>query len=130
MKLARMVALALVTLLAAGGAQAKSKNEKLCADLADFRTSLTNLQQIGPQSTVKELRQAEDNVYAAGKRVVKEAKRDKNASDLNAAIEDLRRTAKQLPEGTTLADAQSSLQSKEMAVRGAAQRFRQTYCQP
>jgi hypothetical protein len=115
---------------APGGAQAKSKNEQLCADLANFRTSVANLQQIGPQSTVKELRQAEDNVYAAGKRVVKEAKRDKNASDLNAAIDDLRRAAQQLPENTTLASAQSSLQGKEMAVRDAAQRFSQTYCQP
>ncbi len=123
-----MVAVALVTLLAAGGAQAKSKNEKLCADLAKFRTSLADLQQMGPQSTIKEVREAEENLYSTGRRIVKEAKHDKNAKDLDAAIEDLRRTTQQMPENTTLAAVQSTLESKEAAVRDAAQTFSETYC--
>ncbi len=128
MRLAMMVALMLVTLLVPGGAQAKSKNEKLCADLASFKTTLANLQQMGAQSTIKEVRKAEENLYSTGRRIVKEAKRDKNASDLNAAIEDLRRTTQKLPEDTTLGAVQSTLESKETAVRDAAQRFTQTYC--
>jgi hypothetical protein len=125
-----MMALAFVTLLAAGDARAKSKNEKLCADLKSFRTSLASLQQMGPEATVKDVQQVESNLYSTGKRIVKEAKHDKNASDLNSAIEDLKRTTQQLPPNTTLAAAQSTLQGKEMAVRDAAQTFSQTYCQP
>ncbi len=128
MRLAMMVAVTLVTLLAAGGAQAKSKNEKLCADLASFKTSLANLQQMGAQSTIKEVREAEENLYSTGRRIVKEAKHDKNASDLKAAIDDLRRTTQQMPENTTVAAMQSTLESKEIAVRDAAQAFSDTYC--
>jgi hypothetical protein len=122
------VALAVATLLAAGGAQAKSKNEKLCADLASFRTSLADLQQMGEQSTIKQVREAEENLYSTGRRIVKGAKHDKNASDLDAAIEDLRRTTQRMPEDTTLAAVQSTLEPKETAVRDAAQRFTETYC--
>ncbi len=128
MRLAMMVALMLVTLLAAGGAQAKSKNEKLCADLASFRTSLANLQQMGAQSTIKDVRKAEENLYSTGRRIIKEAKHDKDAKDLDAAIEDLRRTTQRLPEDATLGTVQSTLESKETAVRDAAQKFTQTYC--
>jgi len=39
-----LIVVALVA--AAGGAQAKSKDQKLCADLADFRASVTKLQQM------------------------------------------------------------------------------------
>ncbi len=130
MRLAMRVALVLVSLLAGGGAQAKSKNEELCADLAKFRTSLADLQQMGPQSTIKEVREAEENLYSTGQRIVKEAKHDKYASNLNAAIEDLRRTTQQMPENTTLGAVQSALESKEKAVRDAAQTFSQTYCPP
>ncbi len=73
----------------AGAAHAKSKDEKLCADLADFRTSVTNLQQMGPQSTVGDLRQTESKLSATEKRITKEAKRDKHARDLHAAQPDL-----------------------------------------
>src|SRR6266542_1210234 len=112
----------------AGAAHAKSKDEKLCADLADFRTSVTNLQQMGPQSTVGDLRQTESKLSATEKRITKEAKRDKHARDLHAAIQDLDRAVKQLSDNSTIASAQASIEDKVNAVSDAANAFSQTYC--
>ncbi len=112
----------------AGVAQAKSKDQKLCADLADFRASVTNLQQMGPQSTVGDLRQTESKLAATEKRITKEAKHDKHARDLHAAIQDLDRAVTRLPADSTLASAQASIQDKVSAVSDAATSFNQTYC--
>jgi predicted nucleic acid-binding Zn-ribbon protein len=121
--------LVVVALVATTGiAHAKSKDEKLCSDLADFRASVTSLQQMGPQSTVGDLRQTESKLAATEKRIIKEAKRDKHARDLHAAIQDLDRAVNQLPDNSTLAFAQASIQDKVSAVSNAADSFSQTYC--
>ena len=115
-------------LAAAGGAQAKSKDEKLCADLADFRANVTKLQQVGPQSTVGDLRQTESQLAATEKRIAKRAKHDKRARDIHAAIDDLNRAVDQLPDGSTLASAQEKIHDKVSAVSNAASAFSQSYC--
>ncbi len=113
---------------AAGLAQAKSKDEKLCADLADFRATVNDVQQMGPQSTVGELRQKEAKLSDTEKRIAKEAKHDKNASDLHKAIDDLGQTVDRLPENSTLESAQATIQAKVDAVASAADSFSQAYC--
>jgi hypothetical protein len=115
---------------AAASAQAKSKDEKLCADLADFRAGVTDLQQMGPQSTVGELRQKESQLYATEKRIAKKAKHDKHAGDLHKAIDDLNKTVNRLPADSTVASAQASIEDKVGAVASAADSFSQTYCPP
>jgi uncharacterized protein YhaN len=120
------IAAALVS--AAALAQAKSKDEKLCADLADFRAGVTDLQQMGAQSTVGELRQKESQLYATEKRIAKEAKHDKHAQDLHKAIDELNKTVNRLPADSTVASAQASIDDKVSAVASAAESFSQTYC--
>jgi predicted nucleic acid-binding Zn-ribbon protein len=115
-------------LAAAGGAEAKSKDEKLCADLADFRATATHLQQMVPESTVGDVRQTESKLAATEKRIAKEAKHDKHASDLHAAIDDLNREINRLPDDITLASAQTYIQDKVSAVSSAAESYSQTYC--
>jgi hypothetical protein len=117
---------ALVT--APGPAQAKSKDEKLCGDLADFRATVTDLQQMGPQSTVGDLRRTESKLSATERRIAKEAKHDKHAKELHAAIDDLNRAVNRLPDDSTIASAQASIQGKVGAVSSAADSFSQTYC--
>jgi hypothetical protein len=124
-----MRALLAVALVAAAGlAQAKSKDEKLCADLADFRATVNDVQQMGPQSTVGELRQKEAKLSKTEKRIAKEAKHDKNASDLHKAIDDLNRTVKRLPDDSTIESAQAAIQDKVSAVASAADSFSQAHC--
>lgn len=121
-----LIVVALVS--AAGGAQAKPKDQKLCADLADFRASVEKLQQMGPQSTVGDLRQTESQLATTEKRIARRAKHDKHARDLHASITDLNRAVNQLPDGSTLASAQASIEDKVSAVSTAADAFKQSYC--
>jgi hypothetical protein len=113
---------------AAGLAQAKSKDEKLCADLATFRANVNDIQQMGPQATVGELQQKEAKLSDTEKRIAKEAKHDKNASDLHKAINDLNKTVRGLPENTTLESAHATIQGKVDAVVTAANSFSQAHC--
>jgi hypothetical protein len=114
--------------VAASEAHAKTKDQKLCSDLAEFRNNVSDLQQMGPQSTMGELRKKEDQLSATEKRIAKRAKHDKHARELHAAIDDLNRTVKRLPNDTTLASAQESIHGKVTKVADAADSFNQSYC--
>jgi hypothetical protein len=120
--------LATVAALAAGGALAKSKDEKLCTDLKDFRANVTSLEQMGPQSTVKDLQMTAGRLDTAGQRIVKEAKRDKHASALHDALGNLERAVNGLAPDETLADAEASISDEVSATKNAAREFSQTYC--
>jgi hypothetical protein len=117
-----------VVMLAAGGSFAKGKDAKLCADLSNFRTSVYNLQNMGPESTVNDLRQSENQVASAGREVAKEAKHDKNAKDLHNAISQLDGAVGRLPPNVTIATAKATIRDQVMAVQDAAQNFEREHC--
>src|SRR6266542_1666003 len=108
-------------------ASIREGREALCRR-GGLSSQLTKLQQMGPQSTVGDLRQTESQLAATEKRIAKRAKHDKRARDIHAAIDDLNRAVDQLPDGSTLASAQEKIQDKRARSPNAASAFSQTYC--
>jgi hypothetical protein len=116
-------------LMLGAGASAKTTNAKVCSDLKQLNGAVTNLNNLTPQSTVAEFKQAANQVRDAGKHLSKDASADPQAKELDSAIKDLHSAANKVPANSTLADAKSAISDQLQAVRTQAQTFDQEHCQ-
>jgi hypothetical protein len=116
--------LALTTSLSAG-AQQTSHQQKYCGSLASFHTHVTALDSLGPNSTVGEVRALANRIQGDAQNVTSAAGKMKTpaADQFNDAAKKLREDAKNIPPGTTLDQARSSLRGDVQNVKGAAQQL-------
>jgi len=109
-------------------ALAKSKDQKLCGDLSSFKASVMKLDELGPNSTIGELKAAAKQARESGQKVAKEAGKDPNAGDLSANIKDLQKAVDEMPSNATMSDAKATLQDEINAVKQSASSFAQSHC--
>ena len=123
-KLAAVVAAAL--LLGAGTAMAKENKandqEKACQNLSQLRSDVSNIEQMGPQSTVGQLKQARKDMDSSYQRFFKTA--DKVArpqtDNLKSSLDNLRASVRDIPETMTMEQAKSNIKDAVSQVHIAA----------
>lgn len=98
---------------------------QLCADLSALDTAIEDLEGITADSTVDELREANEAVADAEGRVVESAQAvgEARIGDLDAAFEDLDSAVTDIPGDATIADALSSIGQGLDGVRAAWQQL-------
>lgn len=98
------------------------EQQKACNDLDQFRTSISKLEQAGPQSTVGEIRtnadQAREDLKALAKTAEKVAKPE--TENVRKSLERLRDDARNIPDGATVEQAQARIQADVKQVRMAS----------
>lgn len=110
-----------------------SRQAELCQDLAGLKTAVATLRSLGPNSTVKDLKQARKDVddrYEEVKQsaqAVQEAKID----DLRRTRKELEEAVKKIPDKATLAQASASIKDEVAAVDAAIAQLNTTVkCSP
>lgn len=109
--------------LVAGGSvlAATPKNEEACRNLSQFEDSVSQVTRITPQTTLGELKAVGTNIRDSYDKFVKSSERaaKPQTDNLKRMIDELARSARQIPENATLAQAHESLkpdiQQVEMA---------------
>lgn len=101
---------------------AAEKQAQLCTDLARFRTAVASLKSLSPNSTVSDLKQAQDQVKTAFGEVKSSAANVQEArvTELEEAKANLDKAVQDIPETVTLQQASESI-SEEVAAVEAAQ---------
>ena len=123
-KLAVLVAAAL--LAGSGTAMAKENKEadqqKACQDLSQLRSDVSNIEQMGPQSTVGQLKQARKDMDSSYQRFFKTA--DKVArpqsDNLKSSLDNLKSSVRSIPDTMTMAQAKSNIKDAVDQVHIAA----------
>jgi len=122
--LAAIAAISMVTASTANAAQEKDakKQQEVCANMNTLDAAISNLERIGPQSTVGDLKQAGDNVRKSYDTFIKSAESyaKPQADNLNNMINELRTSVKNIPESMTLSQARESVSGDVTQVRMAA----------
>ncbi|WP_416666521.1 hypothetical protein [Egbenema bharatensis] len=126
MKLIKLSLTALFLLLLASCANestptAAEKQAALCTDLARFRTSVAALRSLSPNSTVGDLKQAQDEVKATFNQVKTSAASVQEARvvELEQAQEELDRAIQGISNTATLQQATDSIAEEVAAVEAA-----------
>ncbi|PSB12937.1 hypothetical protein C7B61_01755 [filamentous cyanobacterium CCP1] len=101
---------------------AAEKQAELCTNLARFRTSVASLRSLSPNSTVSDLKQAQEQVKSTFTEVKTSAARVQEArvTELEQAQENLDRAIQGIPDTATLQQATDSV-AEEVATVEAAQ---------
>ncbi|HEY9616310.1 MAG TPA: hypothetical protein V6C64_05700 [Microcoleaceae cyanobacterium] len=129
---------AIVLLIAAtgcgnGASNTAARQAELCQDLASLKTAVATLRSMGPNNTVKELKQARKDVDDRYEEVKKSAQAVQEAQidDLRKARKQLETAVKKIPDKATLAQAQASIKDEVAAVDAAlAQLNTSVKCNP
>jgi uncharacterized phage infection (PIP) family protein YhgE len=111
-------------LASCGGESPQSLQEKttqLCTNLARFNTAVASLKSISPSSTVGDLRKAQDRVKATFNELKTSAKQVQTAKvdDLERAHNNLEKTIQNIPNTTTLSQANTMVSTQVAAVEAA-----------
>lgn len=120
---------AVVSFAAATGARMNTQDRMLCDDLEKFEDTVTRLDHLGPQNTVKDAKYLTDQATNTAKRIENRARTNRNAQDLDRAIQDLNRSVNNLPPDATIGSAQASINDQVRAVKTAADNFQASRCQ-
>jgi hypothetical protein len=121
-----VLAAALVLAGCGGGESQATAVANLCASLASYSASVTELQGLSPQSTIADVQTAAAKVQTAYAQVEADAKKVKaaNTGVLTSAQRSLEEAAKSLPSTTTLEQARTQLQPQLQAL---AEAYSQVY---
>lgn len=94
---------------------------QLCTDLARFDTALAGLKSMSPNSTVGDLRKAQDQVKTAFSAVKASSAtvQDSKIADLDKAYENLNKEMTGMPDNATLSQAKAMVTPKIAAVEAA-----------
>jgi hypothetical protein len=100
---------------------AAEKQAQLCTDLARFRTAVASLRSLSPNSTVSDLKQAQDQVKTAFSEVKSSAVNVQEARvvELEEAQANLDKAVQEIPETATLQQASESISEEVAAVESA-----------
>lgn len=104
----------------------QEKQAELCTQLARFNTAVVTLKSMGPNSTVGDLRAAQDQVRTTFNDVKTTAGtvRAAKAEELEQAYNQLDRTVREIPETATLQQANESIATDVAAVEAAEAQMR------
>lgn len=110
-----------------GTSYAAASKDEVCSNLNELDTAVNNMARIGPQSTVGELKQAQNQVSESYDKFMDSAKSyaKPQAENLEKMIGELEKSAKDIPDDETLAQAQATLQDDVTQVRMAADQLGQ-----
>lgn len=125
----RMAALMVASAVFLGlGARAEAKASKqACKDWAQLQASVTNLQQMSPNTTIAQHRQAEQtvaqNLQKLSASAQKAAPQETNA--VKQSLRQLERNYQNMPANATVAESQDILQRDVNQVRASVQALHQ-----
>ncbi|MGE0543523.1 MAG: hypothetical protein AB7R89_25455 [Dehalococcoidia bacterium] len=93
----------------------------LCTELTELSTDLQNLEDIGPTSTVGELKDAEKAVREQAEEVRRAYRslQESKADDLKQAVDNLEESVTDISNSTTIAEAKANIAQNVVAVRTA-----------
>lgn len=105
------------------GAQAGAKaNKQACQDWSQLRESVSHLEQMGPNSTVAQYRQAEQMVMQKLQRLSASAQKaaPQETEAVRSSLRQLEKDYEGMPPNATIAEAQNILQRDAAQVRTSA----------
>jgi len=113
-----MSVIALTASVAAGADQSK-EDQKFCEEAAAFQVDATQLNAIGPQSTVAELRAASDRVVEDASNMQKIAHKMKTATakQFTEAMKQLQRDINAVPDNATLDQVRTKINADIQSAR-------------
>ena len=116
-----VIAAALLGLAGCGGQTPEEAAAEFCTDLQAFDTAVQQLQQITPENTVGEAKQARDEVADAWKQVTRSAENlaEVRVDSIEDAWKDLERTVNSISNRDTIADAAAEVNASAAQVHAA-----------
>jgi hypothetical protein len=125
------VVLASALLLAAcGGPSTQAATQQFCQDLAQVGTSLATLNNIGPDSTVGEVKEARKEVDQAFEQAAASGAqlRDVKLDTVKTAWDALGQTIDDMPDDATLAEAGDAIKQSAAGVQAAYDQLNTVVC--
>ncbi len=121
-----LISIAAVSCLASASYAAASRAE-VCNNLTELDMAVNNLARIGPQSTVGELKQAQNQVGETYDKFMDSAKSyaKPQAENLENMVDELEKSAQDIPDNATLAQARATIQEDVTQIRMAADQLGQ-----
>jgi alanyl-tRNA synthetase len=98
------------------------KRQTFCGEVAELNAAIQTLEDIGPTSTVGQLKDAEKAVreQANDVRLAFRSLEESKAEDLKQAVDNLQKSANDIPNDATIAEAKATIAQNLAPVRAAA----------
>jgi hypothetical protein len=117
---------ALVLVAAAGNARADAakdmqQKQTACADISNLHASINNMNQLGPDATLAQVKESEERVRTDYQSVTKSSSKvaKPQTENLKASIDNLKRTVEKMPDTMTVSQAKTAVSGAMNQVKVA-----------